>query len=183
MRLFIAAPISEEVRRGVAALIEELRAAGADYKWTGPENLHVTLAFLGETPETELPNIEKALRAAVAGQKPFDMVFSGLGAFSSLKNPRIIWIGLSAGADSLIKLARALIQSGIKPKEEKREFSPHLTLGRMRSLKNLAGLKTELGKGFQGREWRCGVDRLILYRSRPSPQGSKYEELFEASLK
>ncbi|OGS20819.1 MAG: hypothetical protein A3J70_06335 [Elusimicrobia bacterium RIFCSPHIGHO2_02_FULL_61_10] len=72
MRLFVAAPISEPARLSVVALIDDLRATGADYKWVEPENLHLALCFLGETAGDKIRAIEKALESAVAGRTPFE---------------------------------------------------------------------------------------------------------------
>lgn len=185
MRLFIAAPISRQVQDKIAALIDDLRAAGADYKWVEPENLHLTLCFLGETPDEKIPAIEKALGVAARGRTAFELGLTELGAFSSLEHPRVIWIGGRAGAPELCAVAAAIDQAlrreGIFPKEPAREFKPHLTLGRLRGPRNFSKL-TDRIKILPKLIFSSNIDRLVLYRSRLSASGPRYSVICEGLL-
>ena len=174
-RLFIAVPVSDDVRLWAAGLIARLRRTGADYRWVAAENLHLTLRFYGSVPEDRIPDIEAAMRTAA--QRPvFDISFSGLGAFASWENPRVVWVGVGDGIAQLCELAAAL-----GPPEEGRPFSAHLTLGRMRSRLNLDRLVEAVGA-----EPRPGLRQkaagIRLYESRHTPQCSVYRVLNEQLL-
>ena len=175
MRLFIAVAADEEAKAAAAATVARLRRAPGDYRWVDPRDMHVTLRFIGETPETELPEVEARMRRAAATSAPFDIVYGGVGAFDSLDDPRVVWIGLGEGLDPLRRLAELL------GRDEPRPFSPHLTLGRRRSEpappEFLSALRAEPVLSL-----RRAVDRISLYASRPAPFGHAYEILLEAPL-
>jgi len=166
-RLFIAVPVSDEVRRAAARLIAELRLSGADYKWVEPENLHLTLRFLGATPLERIPGIEAILRRAA--QRPrFEISFGAVGAFDSWDDPRVVWLSADEGAAELAALAKLLGAS-----EEGRPFSAHLTIGRRRSRSGLERLRAAANRaGLQG--LRQAVEKVVLFESRLTPQGPKY---------
>ena len=174
-RLFIAVPVSDEVRRAAARLIAELRLSGADYKWMQPDNLHLTLRFFGATPLERIPELEALLRR-VAQRPRFEISFDSVGAFDSWDDPKVVWVGVDRGAAELAALAEALGAS-----EEGRPFSAHLTIGRRRSRGGLERLRAAaLQAGFQ--ESRQIVDRVVLFESCLTPQGPKYVVRGEAPL-
>jgi RNA 2',3'-cyclic 3'-phosphodiesterase len=151
IRTFIAVEMSEAVRRRAARLIDLLRVGGGDVKWVEPENMHLTLQFLGDVPQTDVPAVCQAVERAVAGFPPFEISLLGGGAFPHLGRPSTIWIGV---ADAVNKLGQAprhqsvhgegakelsavqhAIQRALKPlgfPPERRAFHPHLTIGRIR---------------------------------------------------
>lgn len=178
MRLFFAAPLEPAARARVAGLVDALARTGADYKWVEPQNLHLTLAFLGETPEDRLPALKEALAAAARGRAAFSLVFDRIGAFDSLKRPRVLWLGASVGAEALAEIAQPLIP----PDEAARPFKTHLTLGRQRSPRSLRRLQDEIAAlksiRIEGR-----IDRILLLRSALSSKGPTYEELACARLR
>jgi 2'-5' RNA ligase len=187
MRLFIAAPISEQAKDGARLAVDDLRRSRADFKWVEAANLHLTLAFFGEAAEAEVPKLEAAMARACAGRAPFELAFGGLGAFDSLERPRVVWIGLREGAKPLTGLAQALREAlegaGLLSEEEKsRGFQAHLTLGRMRSPRNLAALKARLIETPPKAEFRSTVDRLVLYESRLTSEGPVYREVKTQAL-
>ncbi|HEX4048206.1 MAG TPA: RNA 2',3'-cyclic phosphodiesterase, partial [Elusimicrobiota bacterium] len=126
MRLFYAAAADEEVKAAAAAVVARLRRAPGDYRWVDPRDMHVTFRFLGETPQEKLPEVEALMRRAAAASAPFELVYGGVGAFESLGDPRVVWIGLDEGAEAMERIADLL------GRDEERPFSPHLTLGRRR---------------------------------------------------
>lgn len=158
VRLFIAVPLSAAVRAEAEALLGRLSAVGADFRWVKPEALHVTLSFLGDTDPKKVPEIERAMRKA-ARRRAFEMSLGRLGAFDSLDDPNIIWLGLERGADELRDVASCL------PQLPGRAFIPHLTLGRMRSRKGLGKLKSTL-RTIPPLSAAQLVDRIVLYESR-----------------
>jgi len=175
MRLFIAIDVSDEVRRAAAELMAKLRASGADCKWVEPENLHLTLRFLGETPAEKIAEV-KALMLQACRKPPLAIIFEKLGAFPSWNDPRVIWVGVGQGAGELSALAGEL-----GPDPEGRAFSAHLTIGRVRSRRHLAELRRAAASaGFARLAQRA--DRLILFESRLTPRGPVYEALHEEKL-
>src|SRR5947209_4877433 len=103
MRLFFAVPLSQKSRKDVAAVIGKLARTGADYKWVEAENLHLTLAFLGETPEQKIPELKRILKETACEHAGFSIAFDRIGAFDSLARPRVLW--LSARSAPLCGLA------------------------------------------------------------------------------
>lgn len=130
MRLFVALEIPSEVRKNLAALIESLRAVSPQTRWVRPENLHVTLKFIGEVPEPKLPVIRTAL-ASGRSEQPVRLDFRGLGFFPNERHPRVFWVGIEASPN--LKTLAADIDGATEklgiPREQ-RPFSPHLTLAR-----------------------------------------------------
>jgi 2'-5' RNA ligase len=175
MRLFIAVAADEEVKAAAAAAVARLRRAPGDYRWVDPRDMHVTLRFLGETSEDKLPEVEALMRRAAAASAPFEIVYGGAGAFDSLDDARVIWIGLDEGLEPMRRLSESL------SRDEPRPFAPHLTLGRRRREpvppEFIAALRAEPSFAL-----RRPVDRLSLYASKPAPFGHAYEILLEAPL-
>lgn len=153
-RLFIALPVTEEIRARACELQSRI---GGDVKWVERENLHVTLAFLGNTPEKDVPGIIAAMEAA-AKRPPFAVSFGPVES-----RPRILWARVEEGAQELSAMARQL------PGEREQEYRPHLTLGRPRRGKPKAeGLRLDL------RQEAC---ELVLYESKLSGKGPTYTPL------
>lgn len=175
MRLFYAVAADEEVKAAAAQALARLRRAGADYRWVDPRDMHVTLRFLGETPEAKLPEVRERMRLAAAASAPFELVYGGVDAFESLDDPRVVWVGLDEGFEPMLKLADLL------GRDEPRPFSPHLTMGRRRREtappEFIAALRAEPRWSL-----RRPVSRISLYASRPAPFGHAYEILLEADL-
>lgn len=175
MRLFIAVPADDSVQAAAAAVTRRLRRAPGDYRWVDPRDMHATLRFLGETSEADLPAVESLMRRAAASSRPFELVFGGVGAFESLDDPRVVWIGIEEGAAEMEKLADLL------GRDEPRPFSPHLTLGRRRREPTppelISALRAEPALALRRR-----VDRISLYAGRPAPFGHAYEILVDAPL-
>ena len=116
--------------------MDALRAVGADagLRWVRPEGIHLTLKFLGETDEEDLPGIIAALRDVARLHPPIEIEPGGLGSFGGRRGLRVVWVGLGGQIDALITLAAA-IDAALAPqgfKREARAFNPHLTLARVR---------------------------------------------------
>ena len=177
MRLFVALEIPTSIRNALAALIKELRSAAPKVKWVRPENLHVTLKFMGEAAPEKLD----AIRAALSGLHSPEVVelrFRGLGFFPNEKRPRVFWAGMEA-SPNLAYLAsgvdKALAALGFPL--ETREFTPHLTLARF----DHPGIPTELRAAVERntvREFgtlRSGEFHLI--ESKLKSSGAEYTTL------
>ena len=133
-RLFIAVLLTAEVR-GRADRARRALAAHADrFRWVAPEHMHLTLQFLGDITSAEVHRTVDAARDVGASAAPFAIAFAGLGAFPSPAAPRVVWVGVAAGADRLIVLAEALrraLRTRRVPCDD-RPFAPHVTLARVR---------------------------------------------------
>lgn len=177
MRLFVALQIPEEVREAIAALIRELKPLDDSWKWTRPENLHVTLKFLGEIQEVRLKQFTETLRA-VRADLPIAMMFRGLGFFPDEKRPRVLWAGIEAPA-SLPALAESLEEAFVRmglPREEK-AFTPHLTLARSKTGKPSPKLREAFSKCAE-RDFGAGkASAFHLIESRLKSTGAEYTTL------
>jgi 2'-5' RNA ligase len=135
LRTFIAVGIDKGTRDRAVKLQEALGRAGADVKWVEPENLHLTLLFLGEVEDKTLPAVCRVVADVAAGRAPFEMSVEGAGAFPSARRPKTLWVGVGEGTQELVKLHDALepplLDLGCYRREERR-YTPHLTLGRVR---------------------------------------------------
>jgi 2'-5' RNA ligase len=133
MRLFVALQIPSEVRENLADLLQGFRAVSPQTRWVRPQNLHVTLKFIGEVPEAKCAAIRGAL-AGVRSAQAVTLDFRGLGFFPNDKHPRVFWAGIEAPPNLEIlagDIEKAMETVGIP--RERRTFSPHLTLARFES--------------------------------------------------
>jgi len=184
VRLFVAINPPRPLRRLIHDGTASLRDMGLPARWVDTDQLHLTLKFIGEVREQELDDMKRALREAVAGYPPFELQLEGVGAFPSLRRPRVIWLGIGATLPlRALKhdVEHAYAQLGVE--RESRAFHPHLTLGRahdraqageFRELERLAS-RIEVRGGFE-------VDRLQLMRSRLGPDGARYAVEASAEL-
>jgi RNA 2',3'-cyclic 3'-phosphodiesterase len=189
VRLFIALDISDEIRRRIGRLVEGVSGFAPEAHWVRLESVHITLKFIGEQPEENIP----ALRNQLSDVRvpAFSLTISGFGFFPTPKSARVFWIGIQAGPELqqlATKIDDATAQLGI-PKED-RAFSPHLTLARKGG-----------GSGAPGRQKNDGPNRVFqrlqeklatmpppgfgtmtareffLYQSQLSRTGSRYTRL------
>jgi len=178
MRLFIAVNLPSEIRGRLADAQDRLRRAQADVSWVRAENIHVTLKFLGETEEKRLDRIRPALLEVARGSASFTISVSGLDSFGG-RVPRVVWVGVEEGAEPLSQLAKqvetALARLGF-PKE-KRGFTAHLALGRVRSPKNAEALLAALAETEGGHFGSVEVTQIDLMQSELRPTGSIYTVL------
>lgn len=185
IRTFIAIEIPDSLRHELSQLQQDLRESGADAKWVGPQNLHLTLKFLGDTPEEKIKDIKEVLCKIAGETGGCEVNFAGLGVFPKLDFPRVIWVGIEKGKENLIRLAGIIEErlSKLGFPEEKRTFSAHLTLGRVRSPKNKDRLKKiiEERTNFKAKNL-MNVNKIILFRSQLTPQGPIYTKLTEFNL-
>jgi len=184
IRSFIAIEIPPSLKSRMEEVQEELRRAEADVKWVRPEGIHLTLKFLGSIRREDVEKISVALGPVAASIAPFEIRILGLGCFPHARNPRVVWLGVDRGRDPLASLHLAIEQkmADLSLPPEERPFSPHLTLGRVRSPRGRVGLARalEMNRGaeigsFQARE-------VILFRSELRPSGAVYTKLGEFPL-
>lgn len=150
VRCFVAIFIDPSLHPAITALQKKLSQSGADVKWVEPGNLHFTLQFLGDVEASCIPRITTALQQSVADSYGFEVELEGLGAFPNSQNPRVLWIDVGAGRKSLVGLmaavGEALKMEGFP--RDSRGYSPHLTIGRVRSVRNSKALTEKLSSGL-----------------------------------
>ena len=146
MRTFIAIDLTDEIKDELAQLQARLKYSGADVKWVAKDNIHLTLKFLGEVPDEKIEKVSSELDMAAKETKQFEMTINDIGAFPKLDFPRVVWVGLDKGAAESKELAQKIDERlerlGIQ--RESRAFSPHITIGRVKSAKNKAALKEKI---------------------------------------
>jgi 2'-5' RNA ligase len=173
VRLFFALEMPAEVRQALAGVVERLRPRAPAVRWVRPEGIHLTLRFLGEVEEPRLGAIVAAARSLPAGGA-LRLRTGGLGAFPARGRPRVVWLGLEESGAALRALKEgleaALERIGFAP--EGRDWSPHLTLGRIKPGGDpraaLAATAAPAALEFELREF-------VLMESRLEPSGARYE--------
>ncbi|HEU0010634.1 MAG TPA: RNA 2',3'-cyclic phosphodiesterase [Verrucomicrobiae bacterium] len=188
LRLFVAIAVPEEIKARLAALQREWRErlGRSSISWTRPENLHLTLRFLGDVPSNRLEDLTAALAAAAAPQVPLKLTVADLGCFPNSRRPRILWAGIRDEAGGLRELARRIVVAtdsySSQPAEER--FAGHLTLARVRRI--VGNISSTIG-GFTGEtaaravgSWRAETVELV--QSELHPAGSRYTTLARLPL-
>lgn len=185
VRCFVAVGVGGPAARALLACQRELKACGASVKWTAPEQLHLTLKFLGEVQPATVAAAREALAPLFTREAPFTLTLSGLGAFPSPARAQVLWAGVTEGRETLTRLAAAaeaaLVPAGVPA--ENRPFKPHLTLGRVRE-GGLSPALVEAVTAGRGRAFGATqVEQVVLMRSRLTPQGPVYTPLFTFALR
>ncbi|MGA3056861.1 MAG: RNA 2',3'-cyclic phosphodiesterase [Candidatus Limnocylindrales bacterium] len=189
-RLFVAVPVADDVRASVGELM--VRVAGAPIeerlfgqpRWVRVEGLHLTLRFLGATPDERRAGVAAAVGAAARGVAPFAITLNGGGAFPNPYRPRVLWIGIHAGSGELARLARRLndeLRLHGWPSDD-RPFEGHLTLARTDGVAGADGHARRLMEASRDLQLTWQADRLVLYRSIGGRGPARYEALAEALL-
>ena len=178
MRAFVAVSPPPEVREAVAERARGLRHEG-DVRWLPPENVHLTLKFLGKVTEEALAAVSAALDGVCRGHSPFEVGLAGFGAFPSRERAKVVWAAVGAGSAELESLA-AEIESVLEPlglSREQRPYLPHATVGRAR------GRPARLpDTDVTGEPLSFPVRSVELVRSRILPSGAVYSVLSSSRL-
>jgi 2'-5' RNA ligase len=185
MRLFVAIELPPEIKQGIAMIQDDLRAAGANAGWTRPEGIHLTLKFLGEVEESKVNEIREALASAVGTKDKLSLAIAGAGAFPNVKNPRVLWLGVSGDVEKLGLLQAAVEDAMVRLgfEREERKFSPHLTLARIKFPKPQDAWQQKI-EGI--RDVKLGefkADRVSLMKSELKREGAVYMEVGKVELK
>lgn len=189
LRLFIAVEVSQQTKDAIHSLTEKLRVSDShsSIRWVGYGDLHITLKFLGEVPQTNISSVEDAMKAAAADKRQFELSLSGTGVFPNGRSTGVFWIGVKDAGGSLIELANAVIRECANRgfPEENRPFAPHITIGRARDRADAQDLtKTaNLLKSAGLRAESQIIDHISLIRSQLTPKGPIYTTLFTVPLR
>jgi len=189
LRSFIAVEVPAEVQNAIARETAALRKALPKplVRWVAPQNVHLTLKFLGDVSLANLERLAEGLRVVTAAHQPFSMRVSRIGAFPNPHQPRVIWIGLEAPA-SLADLQRGVEATAARLgyTTEKRSFSPHLTIGRVGQNLSSADqqrIRTALEAASVGALGEVRVEALHIFKSDLRPTGSVYTCLYSLPMK
>jgi len=181
-RSFIAVRFSDEVISNLDDLQARLKSAvgpHAKVKWVKPENIHLTMQFLGDVEVKVLEEMSAFLKEAFWDIPPFEVRLSGLGAFPSPKKPRVVWVGITAGVSELKAVSEAVfkVTEAFGFEREKRPFKPHVTMGRIRDPRKSSGISGGLEKTGEVEAGSCQIDVVHLVASELRPTGPVYTTL------
>lgn len=189
VRTFIAIVLSQGAHQALGEVSAKLRAGpgGEAGRWVQPESIHLTLKFLGDVPSPKLPALYKAVERACAGVPPFALHLEGLGCFPDMRRPRVVWVGVREETGHLAALQKAIerevAQEGFPP--EKRPFTPHLTLARLKDRADRAEIEALTRAVSQGQfalPSPMRVEEVHVIKSDLRPEGAIYTPLFRAPL-
>ncbi len=188
IRAFIAIDLSPELQQVLARLSRELQArlSHLPLRWVPPENIHLTLKFLGDISTRNLRLIQELMAREAALYPPFEFSAGTLGAFPSMRHPRVLWVGVE-GPKVLFQLQESLekVMARLGYPPDSKPFAPHLTLARMartargEDIRALAHALRQEKVGYLG---STRVEAIHLYRSDLRPSGAVYTRLFTAPL-
>jgi RNA 2',3'-cyclic 3'-phosphodiesterase len=180
VRSFLAFELPPEIKEQVRQVSENLKRSKMDIRWVKPDNIHLTIVFLGDVREGDICAIVREIEQVCYGFHPFDLHLKGTGLFPDRRRPRVLWAGYDGDIERMASL-RDVLHERLIPfeiKSEKRQFKPHLTLGRFRNpgkgntqIDEILNLHGNLSSpSFQ-------VSELILFKSELRPQGPEYTRL------
>jgi len=185
IRAFIAVELRQEIQQSLKAIQEHLKKTTQDVKWVESKNIHLTLKFLGDIKERDVLKIADNINRSLSSFNTFNTELTTLGAFPSLQKPKVIWVGLNHNEKKIEAMAKSLEEAlgKIGIKKETRNFHPHITIGRVKSSKDLS----QLGKALQDVKIESEKAQLIqhitLFKSTLTSQGPIYEKLHTIELK
>lgn len=176
IRTFLAVEFDDAFKRSLARLQSRLDAGGRGVRWMRPEEYHLTLKFVGDLEERDLPEICDLLTEMAVECKPFEMELKGAGCFPPAGGVRIVWAGLSEPTGRLAELqsrSEALF-SGLGYKQEHRAFSPHVTIARVRDARRSQELRAAVGRHADFSGGTQAVDEVVLFQSILEREGPRY---------
>jgi len=184
-RLFIGIPINSDkiFQVGETWKTNEKLHHGM-LKWVNPANWHVTLIFLGNTPEKEIPGLQNLIEQSFADIQAFRTNLRGMGVFPNSNSPKVLWLGIEnlvALLPAQINLVELLKQNDFSL--DNKPFKPHLTLARIKNSASRLAIDALIGQ-YQNFDFgSVAIDHVILYESVSTPDGPVYKPLFLKNLK
>ncbi len=180
MRLFTGLDLPHELVRELEKLIDRLRPQ-ARINWSPPANLHITTKFIGEWPQERLDELKAAL-GQLPAREPISLHIHGVGFFPNPKSPRVFWCGIEAPGLAALAAETDRATAALGIESEKRAFSPHLTLARIKEPVPLNRLHDSIAALPSVDFGRFGIRSFFLYQSQLRPGGSVYTKLAEFPL-
>jgi len=185
MRCFVAVELPETIRESLAELSRRVRQSRVRASWVSPENMHITLRFLGEISEKDVADLVGLLELLCEEFPSFRLTACGVGAFPSMRAPSVLWAGVQPSDGDIAQLQEKTEEAAqrLGCKKEKNRFHPHVTFARIRDPRDAAGLTRFLENE---RNWCAGefdVSRITVFRSELTPRGPVYTKLHTVSLR
>jgi 2'-5' RNA ligase len=183
VRCFVAVDLAPDVLAAIGGVIEAMRTVGGDVRWVAPGNLHVTLKFIGNVPEERVDTVRAALEPVAATTAPFAVVAAGLGVFPNPRRARVVWVGVQSSQLGAVALGvdDALGARGFS--RESRAFSPHVTIGRVRTPRGWDRVLAALQPYWEQSFGTSQVDQIVTYRSELRREGARYTALHQLPLR
>jgi RNA 2',3'-cyclic 3'-phosphodiesterase len=177
IRAFLAIRPTDDVIGRLTEVQSELAEGGGDVRWVSPQTMHLTIQFLGEVQESEVPEIERGLRQGLGALSPFEVECRGLGVFPNQKRPRLVWVGFHGPGIATLADRTEIVLSPLGFPPQERELTPHITLGRVRSARGWEALARVLKANGDRSFGLSRIDQITLYRSQLRPDGAVYTPL------
>jgi len=184
MRAFVAFELPGRIIDRTNELQRALMDQGLKMRWVKPQNLHLTLRFLGDIPEADVPRIGLAIKAAVEDESALELTIQGMGVFPGIKRPRVLWVGLGGQIERLRQLHRRLEDqlAQVGYTRDKRGFKAHLTIARAKSPVAPDLLLRAINDAGEFTPLSFSARKMVLFKSDLRPQGAVYTRLAEAQL-
>lgn len=184
MRAFIAIGLPEGLQKKLSDFIDILKNPQDKISWVSTKNIHLTLKFLGDVSADDVESVKNIIQDVAKNYAAFEVVVKGTGVFPSPRRPRVVWIGVGDEKKNIknicIDLEDRLVSIGI-PKEE-HEFTPHITLGRVKYIKDIKGFGDLSTKHSEDLFGNLSIDGILLMKSTLTPKGAVYERLYDIPL-
>lgn len=185
MRTFVAIALEPDIKHTISQLIQKLDDHNPNVRWVREQGMHLTLKFIGEIPENRVQELLLLLTDLSANHKRFPLKLKGTGTFPPRsKYPRILWLGIeeSQGLISVQQDIESLLEKA-SISREKRRFSPHLTLGRVKSSQNIGPVLDILTDNKETEFGSMEVKEITFFKSTLKPTGAEYSALGKIPLK
>jgi len=183
IRAFIALELSDEARGELSRVEGLLKKADADVKWAAPEAIHITLKFFSNIPEEKVSSVAESLKTVASRTHPFDITLSGIGVFPGWTRPTVLWVGINKGRGPLAELA-GLVRSAMREEgknKEEHSFSPHITIGRIKSGRNRADIKN-IADSIEIASISTHISRIVFFKSFLTKEGAHHTVLSTCNL-
>jgi len=184
IRTFIAFKLPKNIISSIGEIQNRFKSYAFKARWVNPENIHLTLKFLGDINYFAIEKVSEAIINAVNGHAPISLAVKGAGVFPGIKRPRVIWVGLTGEIEKLVGIQNDIEENleELGFPREKRPFRGHLTLGRIKEKINPKKLLDAMKK-FEKFESKLFIaDKIFLFKSELKSTGSVYKELKNISL-
>ena len=179
IRTFIAFKLPKNIISSIKKIQEDIKSCAVKAKWINPENIHLTLKFLGNINHTDIERISETIIDTVKGHSPISLAAKGIGVFPNIKRPRVIWVGITGEIEKLTGIQKD-IEKNLEElgfPREKRSFKGHLTLGRIKGKINPKKLLDTMKKFERFKSESFIADKVFLFKSELKSTGSVYTEL------
>jgi 2'-5' RNA ligase len=182
VRAFLALEVTEDIKERIMELERKIKASGADVKLVEQENLHITMKFLGDVTADTVERVFEAMK--MVREDKFQLEVKGTGVFPNPRMIRVLWVGAGIGGEKIVSIFRQLdSELARKGFPRERDFTPHITMGRVRSLRNKEDLLKVIEE-YRGRIFgTTTIDKIALKKSFLTPSGPIYSNLREVELK